>query len=377
MQKLPEMNRKIRVLIPDAESGHALITARALAETKKIDLFVMARDPKAALRYSFRKKSFKAIDTDKDNMLNINSLLKEVDEKKIDLVLPIDEDAHKVISRNLELVHSKVKTSPIAPNDVYEAATNKWKLAKLCEENKIPYPKSVYVEGTAFSDNIIEKMYFPILIKPESGHGGLNIKIIKSKDELKNFFKSNPDLSMGNYLLQEYVKGYDIDMSLLAKDGKIIAFTIQKGFIKRANVFAASAGIKFLYNEKLYNIIDRLIKELNFSGIAHLDLRYDEDQDEFKVIEINARYWGSLTGSVQAGVNFPYLACLVGMGIKIELPQYKYCRHIDYSTALKTMIKYPFVRGDNRIKYKETDIKYILSDPIAEFVNIMRRRANR
>ena len=166
-------------------------------------------------------------------------------------------------------------------------------------------------------------------------------------------------------------------MSLLAKDGKILAFTIQKGFIKRSNVFVASAGIKFLYNEKLYDNVDRLIKKLNFSGIAHLDLRYDMKQDEFKVIEVNPRFWGSLTGSVQAGVNFPYLACLAGMGVKFELPQYNHCRYIDHSTALKSMIKYPFARDDSRVKYKETDIKYILFDPIAEFVNIMKRRANR
>lgn len=375
------MKRNIRVLIPDAESGHALIVARALADTKKIDLFVMARDPKAALRYSFRKKFFSPINTDKYNMDNnrvvLDALLSAVEDKKIDVVVPIEEDVHKIISKNLNLVHSKVKTSPIAPIDVYEAATNKWKLGELCKEHKIPYPKTVYVEGTALSENKIKNLHFPVLIKPENGHGGLNIKLIYSKNELEGFFNSNPDLSMGNYLLQEYVKGYDIDMSLLAKDGKILAYTIQKGFISRTSVFAASAGIQFLYNEQLYNIIDRLIKKLNFSGIAHIDLRYDENQDEFKVIEVNARYWGSLTGSLLAGVNFPYLACLVGMGIKIDLPRYNHCRYIDHTTALKSMIKYPFTRSNNRIKYQETDIKYILCDPIAEIVNILKRRFNR
>ena len=369
------MNNKIRILIPDAESGHALFTARALAETKKIDLFAMARDSKASLRYSFRKKCFKRIDTDDNNMLNINSLLKEVDDKKIDLILPVDEDAHKVISKNLKIVHSKVKTSPIAPNEVIEKATNKWKFAKLCEENKIPCPKSVYIEGAELSSKAIENLIFPIIVKPERGHGGNNIKLIKSQDGLKKFFKSKPDLSMGNYIIQEYVKGYDIDMSLLAKDSKIIAFTIQKGFIKKANEFGAAAGIKFLYNEKLYNSVDRLIKKLNFSGIAHLDLRYDENQDEFKVIEINARYWGSLTGSIKAGVNFPYLACLAGLGINFELPQYEHCRYVDFYSVLRRMIKHPFVKDNNKIKYKETDFKYIILDPIAEIVNYMRRRA--
>jgi len=372
------MKKKIRVLIPDAESGHALVTARALADTKKIDLFVMASDPKAALRYSFRKKSFNPIVKVKynirDNKLDVDTLLSAVKKQKIDVVLPIDEDAHKLISKNLELVQSKVKTSPIARIDVYEAATNKWKLAELCEKNNIPYPKTFYIEDMAFSKNITKNICLPVLIKPESGHGGLNIRLIKSEDELETFFQSNPDLSMGNYLLQEYVEGYDIDMSLLAKGGEILAYTIQKGFISRASIFAAPAGIEFLYNEKIYKTIEKLIDKLQFSGIAHIDLRYDQNQDEFKVIEINARYWGSLTGSVLAGVNFPYLSCLVGMGEKIESPRYKHCRYIDHTTAIKSIIKYPFLRSNNRIKYKETDIRYFILDPIAEIVNIMKRR---
>jgi D-aspartate ligase len=249
--------KKIKVLIPDAESGHASIVLRGLIEAKEYEIHAMAKHPKAASRYSRYTKSFTAIQYVNDENY-LHSILNHANEKGIDLILPIDEPLHKIFSKNLATIHRNFKTSPIPAENEFEIATNKWRLAEFCELNNFPYPKSYYISNIKEIDHL-KNLMFPKLIKPESGHGGHYISILNSFDDLKKFLNSTPVTLMGNYIVQDFIRGYDIDMSLLSKNGEILAYTIQKGFIKRSNEFAASAGIEFLYEEALYNIVFKLI----------------------------------------------------------------------------------------------------------------------
>ena len=66
-------------------------------------------------------------------------------------------------------------------------------------------------------------------------------------------------------------------------------------------------------------ITKKLMKSLNWSGVANIDWRYDENNKVFKIIEINTRFWLSTDASSIAGVNFPYLYCLSSLGNEIKL----------------------------------------------------------
>jgi D-aspartate ligase len=164
-------------------------------------------------------------------------------------------------------------------------------------------------------------------------------------------------------------------MSLLSKDGVILAHTIQKGLLKRERDFAASAGIRFGFNEQVYNNVYDLIKKLNYSGIAHVDLRYDKKRDEYVIIEINARYWGSLTGSIMAGVNFPYIAIMSGLQKNYTSPAMMESTFVDFISAIKYRLRNLF-QQNTLFQFEQTDYKYVFRDPIAELWNIWRRRNN-
>lgn len=361
--------QKLKVLIPDTESSPALNVIRCLSQVPGIEIDIMANQSNAASRYSRYVKSFaRTSDNGPDEYLK--HILNHALNKNSDIILPIDEPCHRIFSQNLEMIHKCCCTSPIPQPEAFETVINKWKIAKFCEKNGIPCPKTYRLNGKIISDEF-QGISYPAILKPEHGHGGINISVVNSFSELKNFIDSKPDLSMGNYILQEYIPGYDIDMSLLAKDGNILSYTIQKGFIKRSNMFAASAGIMFLSEDRLLQNIVKLISALNYSGIAHIDLRYDERTENFVLIEVNARYWGSLMGSFLAGVNFPYLACLTGLGKKFDVSPFKYIRYVDSIAAIKIMLKHPFPKRTERIRLSETDLKYLLKDPMAEVQSIM------
>ena len=56
------------------------------------------------------------------------------------------------------------------------------------------------------------------------------------------------------------------------------------------------------------------------------------------VLEINPRYWGSVMASLFAGVNFPYLACMEGMGIPLPEPDFRPVRWWQYSAGVEGVV---------------------------------------
>lgn len=356
------------MLIPDSESGHAIWVCESL-KLKKVELHLMSTKKNPALKFFKNIKSFYFIESWKDKKEYVDEILKRYEKVNADIILPIGEPAINAFAKNHNFIKKTFSIIPIPGPETFKTATNKRKLAKFCEENGIPFPKTKsLVEIKKENDDL----KFPLIAKPERGDGGKNIHMIFSNDELNTFLSSEKDFSMGDYLIQEYINGYDIDMSVLTEDGHISAFTIQKGFIERSNKFSASAGIHFLNNEKLYNTVEKLIKLQKFNGIAHIDLRYNNYTKEFMVVEMNVRFWGSLLGSTISGVNFPYLACLAGLGQKISKPSYKNIRYIDALGILKK----PKVFYSEKINFDETNLPQIFTNPLAHVLNIIQRRNN-
>jgi predicted ATP-grasp superfamily ATP-dependent carboligase len=111
----------------------------------------------------------------------------------------------------------------------------------------------------------------------------------------------------------------------------------------------------------------KLLSALEWSGVAHIDMRYDETDGQFKIVDVNARYWGSLLGSFVVGVNFPYLACLVALEIPFPMPQYRSGKYMHTTTAVKEMILKLLGKSRlSRFAFSETGLRFFVTDPLPE-----------
>lgn len=66
-----------------------------------------------------------------------------------------------------------------------------------------------------------------------------------------------------------------------------------------------------------------LLDELAWEGVAMVEFLRDPKTGEFKLMEINPRFWSSLPFTVQAGVDFPFLFYQQATGMTIQ-PQHPY-----------------------------------------------------
>jgi predicted ATP-grasp superfamily ATP-dependent carboligase len=70
--------------------------------------------------------------------------------------------------------------------------------------------------------------------------------------------------------------------------------------------------------------METLLEATRYSGVGHLDGRYDPRTDDYRILELNPRFWGSLLYSTNAGLNYPELLVrledLPGSGLRTARP---------------------------------------------------------
>lgn len=354
--------KSISVLIPDGECYLLKSVVNGLAQVSGIKIYVMSNAKNTEMRYSrfvHKFTYYPKVNSDAEWLTNIN---KELESNDVDLVMPIWDASIRILIANRDQVPFKNKLVILSALNDFDTARNKGLLAAHLEENNIPGPKSIRIASIHELDKV-EGLNFPMLIKPVEGFaGGDRIRLLNSKKEIETFFiEKNIDYVN---IAQEYIKGYDFGCNVLCKEGDILAFTIQKGSVPDDKKFAPSIWWEFVYEPDLYQIIEKLMKSLNWSGVANIDLLYDINSKQFKVLEINARFWGSTDGSILAGVNFPYLYCLASMGIDFKRPQYKNIKYLSTKGLNKTIKKDAAFLMNLKFIFNNTPLKFALRDPL-------------
>lgn len=344
----------MQVLIPDGDDGHIPLTVlRSLKYSSRVKAGVLARDKWSPIKFSRHYSYFEYHDINEFNEKRINAIMNAAKKMQADIILPTELGTIKLLAQYKNEITPHFKLADLPPLEWLEIVSDKSLLAKYLEKEQIPSPTTLILTGNGSFYKEILNLKFPVLLKPVDGFGGNGIKFFDTSSALQDFLERN-DIQ-GQYIVQSFILGYDIDCSVLCKDGKILAYTIQRSVVPGKSEYEPAASIEFLFHEHVYEVVRDLMKKLNWSGVAHIDLRYDEVEKIPKIIEINPRYWGSLIGSMAAGVNFPYLACLTSMGVEYELPEYKF---ISFSRA--------FTKLPEKNKKNYTSLPFILSDPFPE-----------
>ncbi|WP_406683903.1 ATP-grasp domain-containing protein [Seonamhaeicola sp. MEBiC1930] len=350
----------MNILIPDAEEiGLCFGVLHCLHEIDNVNVYALSSEDNT-LKYTRYLKKLVLYKKQNIEEFNFVSIIENaVENFKIDLVIPVSDSGNLLLIRNKHVFSFKNKIILLPNIETYEVSTNKYLLYKHLVNNNIPCPLTIIYNKSLD----LEGLTFPIIIKPlKESHGGSGIKKFESITEFNNYIESSK--INNDFIIQNYINGYDIDSSVLCENGEILAYTIQKGNMNGETDFSAQIGVDFLYEKQIHETVKHLMKSLNWNGIAHIDLRYDSKDNNFKVIEINARYWQSLEGSLVAGINFPKLHILTNQGIKFPIPKYKQIKYLSDEGFYKKIKNDKSYLFKFKFLWHNTNLKYDLKDPI-------------
>ena len=352
---------RLSVLIPDGESADAVSVLRCLGAVPGLRTSVLSQDLLAPIRFSRHHVQFRSQPGHESDEQRLAAIHQAAALTRADVVLPVGQPTIRLLSAHRDALPSGVAVAPLPDIEAFDIAANKWSLAQWLTGAGFRCPPTVLCQPGAESDRSLSAIPFPVLIKPTNKAYGEGIKRFESLSELLRFVREHPPSR--EFIVQSFVEGYDIDCSVLCQTGTILACTIQKGFMAGDHRFGAPGGVEFMHDDETYDVVARIVKALNWSGVAHIDLRRDERDGHVTVIEINPRFWGSVIGSLAAGVNFPYLACLAGLGLALPEMEYRHIRYVAGRAALRQIRRGSFSLGNIA---GSSSLGFLLRDPLPE-----------
>jgi len=371
------MNENLRgfsVLIPDS-IDHELLCLQVLnccSKIKNVNVFILSSKRHTFLRYSRNVKRFLYFPS-RNDIEWISNINKVVEAYNIDIIMPIFEVGINKILYNKRKLKEKEKLCPLPSLSSFQNSIDKGLLYQHLIKNGLPCPKSVVIKSNKFPENI--DLVFPVIAKPVKGFGGgIGIRVLRNIKDIQSYF-NNKNFTC-DVIVQKFINGYDISCNVLCQNGKLVAYNIQKQGASNSNELTPLSEFSFVENSELLEILKKLIKSFNWSGVANIDFRYDRDEHIFKVIEINPRFWRNVDASAVAGINFPYLCSLLALEQEICLQTSKQIDFVDLKGLVKKIKNKPMLIFNKNYLKSNTTLFFALKDPFPMIYKFIWRTKN-
>lgn len=221
----------------------------------------------------------------------------------------------------LEAAGARFLLPPMGSLDI---AQDKARTVSAAEEIGIPCPKTWHpstVEDFLRLVGTLEPGSF--VAKPRSGSGsaGISYGEKRTEEEWKDHWER-----FGAVLVQERIpaSGAGKGVSLLFdENGECIAAFAHERLQQYPNSGGPSTDRYSIHEPELVEMSIRLLKHLQWRGIAMVEWKIHPADGKPRLMEINPRFWGSLELAVRSGVDFPALYARAALGESL-LPALQY-----------------------------------------------------
>jgi predicted ATP-grasp superfamily ATP-dependent carboligase len=242
-------------------------------------------------------------------------LLRELSRHSYQMLLPMEDETTFLISK-FHSEFSRRTYLPIPSFEKLQFANRKDKILKLAEDKGIPIPKTWYIDDITQLNDLKASLPYPVVIKPKNSAGAVGVSYPKNSDELiKQYLTIHQRFPYP--LIQERIpshgNGYGASF-LMGKSGDVKASFVHKRLREYPVTGGASTLRESVRNDDVRDMAHTLLKALDWFGVAMVEFKMDPRDGIPKLMEINPRFWGSLSLAVAAGVNFPYLLLKMSRG---------------------------------------------------------------
>lgn len=339
------------VLITNASGKKALAVVRSLG---KMGISIVTSDSvriSASFysRYSTYHFIYPPIEKTKPF---INSLRHYIRMKSINVLMPIAKETYVIAKYKEKFDTVKI---PIPEYKKLQKANNKRSLMDFAAKIGIPVPHTYVINDITKVKDIARVVEFPVVIKPVEGEGARGVRYIHTKDELVpeyNRVVQKFNLTSSEYpLIQEYIPGTGYGVSMLFNNGDPRAIFTHRRLREFPITGGSSTARISVRHSKMEKYATKLLKELDWHGVAMVEFKLDDRTKKPVLMEINPRFWGSIYQAISSGVDFPCM--LYKMAVEGDVKPI-----FDYKVGVKTRQ----LRGDFhallaylRSKEKNTD----------------------
>ena len=224
------------------------------------------------------------------------------------------------------LDEQKVRILGTQAQDI-DGAEDRAKFSQMLNEIGVNQPEWSALTSMEDIDRFVERVGFPVLVRPSYVLSGAAMNVCSNKEELEKFLQLAANVSEDHpVVVSKFIEhAKEIEMDAVAKDGEILAYAISE-HIEFAGVHSGDATIQFP-PQKLYVETVRRIKRISrqIAAALHINgpfnIQYMARDNDILVIECNLRASRSFPFvSKVLKLNLIDLATKVMLGLPAEKP---------------------------------------------------------
>jgi len=191
----------------------------------------------------------------------------------------------------------------LASEATLETCLDKWALAQACHGH-VRVPATV-VADERFDPAAIE---LPVIVKPRSGSGSRGIRLVERAEELYALERD------GTLLVQEHLPGPEHSLDVIARADGHVAAVVPRERLKVDSGIAVTG--RTLHDERLDAFARTVAERIGLTTVANVQVKEDT-AGEPALLEVNARFPGTMPLTIAAGVDMPALAIGEALGTPI------------------------------------------------------------
>jgi len=287
-----------RVAVTGAGGPSAVSFLEAIA-APTIELFAGDIDPYAAGLYLVPPANRWMLHRGVDPRF-VDDILERCIDAKIDVLVPtVDFELLPLALRREEFERHGIRLL-LANAPTIEVCLDKAALVRACQ-NACAVPRTVILDERAD----LSAWSVPFLVKPRLGAGGRGVQRIDRLDVLSLLPRD------GSLILQEFLSGAEYSVDVLSSPTSGVLAVVPRARLKIDSGIAVT-GIT-LHDEELDHAARQVAATIGLTYVANIQFRKDTSGVP-RLLDVNARFPGTMPLTVAAGVNMPRLALDLVLG---------------------------------------------------------------
>jgi len=295
------MTDRPRVLVTGAGGPSGISILRDLAD-EPLDLIAADIDPFAAGLYLVEAPR-RAILPRGDDPGFCAALLEICRAESVSVVVPtVDSELLPLAQDRARYADAGVRLV-LASEATLRTCLDKWELAERCGA-AVRVPDTWVVDGgfdAAAPD-------LPVIVKPRSGSGSRGIRLVERREELEALERD------GALLVQEHLPGTEYSLDVLARADGHVAGVVPRARLKVDSGIAVTG--RTLHDERLDAFAREVARLIGLTTVANVQVKEDAAGAP-ALLEVNARFPGTMPLTIAAGIDMPRLAVGEALGTPI------------------------------------------------------------
>jgi carbamoyl-phosphate synthase large subunit len=215
-------------------------------------------------------------------------LISIIDQHSIDIIIPNMDSATVVVSKILESNFISKSYLVVSSNFLCKVMEDKILAADFFKSNNLPIVEN-------------DNDFFPKIIKYRKGYGSKGIYFVHNHEELQ---KISSEININDYLIQNFISARETTVDMhISKKGDLVGYVLRDRLeISDGEVMACETRLP---NKSEKHMLEAISRIPGWLGCITIQYFTNEEDGQIFINEINPRFGGGVTCSIEAGLDIP------------------------------------------------------------------------